>query len=406
MSGEYATEACRFAEALDTTAIMQNFIYYNPVRIVFGNGTIAELSKLMPADAKVLMTYGGGSIKRNGVYDQVVRAMKGRRVIEFGGIEPNPRYETCMKAVEIGRREGVDFLLSVGGGSVLDGTKFIAAAIPYQGRDPWDILLGSQEVPATALPIGCVLTLPATGSEMNGGAVITREATHEKRVLYSERMFPRFSILDPETTYTLPPKQIANGIVDAFVHVLEQYLTYPVNAPLQDRQAEAILLTLLDETPKVLDDPRNYEVRANLMWCATQALNGLIGCGVPSDWATHMIAHELTALYGIDHACTLAVILPGVLQHQRQRKRAKLLQYADRVWKLSSGDEEARIDRAIYKTEEFFRSLGVGTRFSDYQIPNEAVELIAARHAERGSKLGEHGDLGATEIREILATRT
>jgi NADP-dependent alcohol dehydrogenase len=384
---------------------MLNFTYHNPVNIVFGKGAIAELPKLVPAQAKVLMIYGGGSIKRNGVYEQVIRAMRGRSMIEFGGIEPNPRYETCLRAVDLAKAEGIDFLLAVGGGSVIDGTKFIAAAVSYQGFDPWDMLLDSSRVPANPLPLGCVLTLPATGSEMNGAAVISREATQEKLFFISPQTFPRFSILDPETTRSLPPRQVANGIVDAWVHTTEQYLTYPADAPLQDRQAEAVLLTLVEEGPKALADPQNYAVRANVMWSATQALNGLIGCGVPQDWATHMIGHELTALYGIDHAQSLALVLPGVLRCQKQRKRAKLLQYGERVWGLRDGEEDARIEQAIDKTERFFRSLGVGTRLADYKIPGEAVTLVAARLAKRGMKLGEHQDLGEKEIQEILAER-
>jgi NADP-dependent alcohol dehydrogenase len=384
---------------------MLNFTYHNPVNIVFGKGAIAELPKLVPAGAKVLMTYGGGSIKRNGVYEQVLRAMRGRSMIEFGWIEPNPRYETCLRAVALAGAEGIDFLLAVGGGSVLDGTKFIAAAVPYQGADPWDMLLDWSRVPQNPLPLGCVLTLPATGSEMNGGAVITREATREKLFFVTPQTFPRFSILDPETTYSLPPRQVANGIVDAWVHTTEQYLTYAADAPLQDRQAEAVLLTLVEEGPKALADPQNYAVRANVMWSATQALNGLIGCGVPQDWATHMIGHELTALYGIDHAQSLALVLPGVLRCQKQRKRAKLLQYGDRVWGLRDGEEDARIEQAIDKTERFFRGLGVGTRLADYQIPHEAVALVAARLAKRGMNLGEHHDLGEKEVQEILTQR-
>ena len=394
----------KFAK-LQLRIAMLNFSYHNPVRIVFGRGSIAELPKLLPADAKVLMTYGGGSIRRNGVYDQVVAALKGRPMSEFGGIEPNPRYETCMKAVERVRTEGIDFLLAVGGGSVLDGTKFIAAASPYKGRDPWDMMTNPARVPADSLPLGCVLTLPATGSEMNGGAVISRESSKEKLAFHSPRLFPRFSILDPETTFSLPSRQTANGIVDAFVHTTEQYLTFPAAAPLQDRQAEAVLLTLVEEGPKALADPTNSMVRANLMWCATQALNGLVGCGVPQDWTTHLIGHELTALYGIDHAQSLAVVLPGVLQCQKTRKLAKLLQYADRVWHLPPGDDDARADRAIDRTEQFFRSLGVGTRLADYQIPPEAAELVASRLAKRRMKLGEHQDLGEKEIKEILESR-
>jgi NADP-dependent alcohol dehydrogenase len=382
-----------------------NFTYHNPVNIIFGKGTIADLPKLVPAEAKVLMTYGGGSIKHNGVFDQVTQAMQGRRIIEFGGIEPNPRYDTCMKAVELVRAEGIDFLLAVGGGSVIDGTKFIAAAVPYKGKDPWDFLVNSARIPANPLPLGCVLTLPATGSEMNGGAVISRDSLREKLYFISPNTFPQFSILDPEATYTLPPRQTANGIVDAFVHTTEQYLTYPADAPLQDRQAEAILLTLVEEGPKALADPRNYAVRANLMWCATQALNGLIGCGVPQDWASHRIGHELTALYGIDHAQSLAVLLIGVLRHQRERKRAKLLQYAQRVWNITDGDDDARVDQAIDRTEQFFRSLGVGTRFADYNIPHDAIELVAKRLAKRGTILGEYADVEEKEVKEILALR-
>ncbi|NLF08388.1 MAG: iron-containing alcohol dehydrogenase [Pirellulaceae bacterium] len=384
---------------------MDNFTYYNPVKIVFGRRSIAQLPRLVPAGAKILLTYGGGSIKRNGVYDQVVAALKKNPPAEFAGIEPNPRYETCMKAVERVRAEGFDFLLAIGGGSVLDGTKFIAAASVYKGKDPWDMMFNPARVPADALPIGCVMTLPATGSEMNGGAVITREATKDKLAVRSSHLFPRFSILDPETTFTLPPRQTANGVVDAFVHVMEQYLTYPADAPLQDRQAEAILLTLVEEGPKALAEPWNYVVRASLMWCATQALNGLIGCGVPQDWATHAIGHELTALYGIDHAQSLAIILPGMMQQQIDRKRAKLLQYGERVWGIRDGDEDARIDHAIERTEEFFRSLGVATRLSDYDIPASAVGIVAERLEKRRVPLGEHQDLAKKDVEEILSLR-
>jgi NADP-dependent alcohol dehydrogenase len=384
---------------------MQNFTYYNPTTIVFGHGSIARLPMHLPAKGKILLSYGGGSIKRNGVYEQVTRALQGRQWIEFGGIEPNPRYETCMKGVELARNEGADFLLAVGGGSVIDGTKFIAAAVPYKGKEPWDMITDWNRIPADPLPLGCVLTLPATGSESNGGSVVTRESTKEKLFFVTPSLFPRFSILDPETTYTLPPRQTANGVVDAFVHTLEQYVTYPADAPLQDRQAEAILLTLIEEGPKALAEPRNYAVRANLMWCATQALNGLIGCGVPQDWATHAIGHEFTALYGLDHAQSLALVMPGMLQHQRRRKQAKLLQYADRVWSIRAGDEDARVTQAIERTEQFFRSLGVGTRLSDYNIPHEAIDLVASRLAHRGMKLGEHGDLGEKAVREVLAMR-
>lgn len=379
---------------------MLNFTYHNPVNIVFGKDTIAQLSELISRDEKVLITYGGGSIMKNGVYDQVVKALKQHATLTFGGIEPNPRFETLMKAVELARSENVTFLLSVGGGSVLDGTKFIAAAIPFTDGEEWDILSKGAEV-TKAVPIGSVITLPATGSEMNCAAVISRKSTDEKLVFINPLVYPKFSILDPETTFSLPEKQTANGIVDTFVHVMEQYLTYPVNSPLQDRQAEAILITIIEEGPKVLDNPNDYDVRANLMWCATQALNGLINCGVPQDWGTHMIGHEVTALHGLDHAQTLAVILPGMLRHQKSRKAAKLLQYASRVWGITDGDDETRMEAAIDKTSEFFNSLGVPTSFKDYGIDMSGLESIGKRIESR-MKIGEHQDLGAKEIGEIL----
>ncbi|MDO9529204.1 MAG: iron-containing alcohol dehydrogenase [Syntrophales bacterium] len=381
---------------------MLNFVYHNPVKVVFGRGTIAKLVNLVKMDQTIMMTYGGGSIRQNGVYDQVMDALKGHSVVEFSGIEPNPRYETCMEAVKKAKIEGVDFLLSVGGGSVLDATKFIAAAIRYEGNDPWDIL-GERAPVTSAVPIGCVITLPATGSEMNSIAVISRESTREKLPFSSKHVYPQFSILDPETTYSLPERQITNGIVDTFVHVLEQYLTYDANTPLQDRQAEAILLTLIEEAPKVLEDPNNYDVRANLVWCATHGLNGLIACGVPQDWSTHMIGHELTALHGLDHGQSLAIVLPAVLQHQKQQKGPKLVQYAQRVWKIKGLGHDETIDAAITQTVEFFRSVGMPTRLSDYNITPSDCMTVAERFEQRGVKLGEHRAIGKQEIEEILA---
>jgi len=377
---------------------MQNFIYHNPTKLVFGRGTIGQLRDLIPAGQRILMTYGGGSIRKNGVYDQVKRALRGRRVLEFGGVEPNPRYETLMKAVSVCRRERVDFLLAVGGGSVLDGTKFIAAAALYRPGDPWDILAKHAPV-SQALPLGCVLTLPATGSESNMFAVISRESTREKLAFSSPCVFPLFSILDPTTNFSLPRRQVQNGIADAFVHVMEQYLTYPADAPLQDRQAEALVKTLIEEGPKVLRRPRHFAARANLVWCATQALNGLIGSGVPQDWTTHMIGHELTAFYGLDHAQTLVVVLPAVWKHQQKAKARKLVQYAERVWGVKRGN---KADLAIRKTEAFFRSLGLKTRLSEYGIGAEQFPEIAARFDQRGMKLGERQRIGSRQVREIL----
>ncbi|MBP8265735.1 MAG: iron-containing alcohol dehydrogenase, partial [Zoogloea sp.] len=346
---------------------MLNFDYYNPTQIVFGKGSVARLSQLVPADARVLVLYGGGSAERNGTLAEVEEALGERTVQRFGGIEPNPSYETLMEAVALIRREKLDFLLAVGGGSVIDGTKFVAAAVDYP-RDPWHILETFGTEIASALPFGAVLTLPATGSEMNNGSVISRKSIQAKLPFSSPHTFPRFSVLDPVKTFTLPPRQIANGVVDAFVHVIEQYLTYPVNAPVQDRYAEGLLQTLIEVGPQALALPEDYDVRANLMWAATQALNGLIGAGVPQDWATHMIGHEITAMFGLDHAQTLAVVLPAMLDLRREAKRDKLLQYAARVWNIDTGSDDARIDAAIARTRAFFESLGVKTRLSDYGI--------------------------------------
>ncbi len=383
---------------------MTNFTYYNPVKIVFGKGMIAELKNLIPADVKVMVTYGGGSIKKNGVYEQVRRALSGHAVTEFGGIEPNPRYATCMKAAAQAKAEGVGFLLAVGGGSVLDATKFIAVAALYDAGDPWGVMEGRAPV-NSALPLGSVLTLPATGSEMNTFAVISRDSTNEKQAFGSPHCYPKFSILDPETTFSLPVRQVENGIVDTFVHVMEQYMCAVGSAPLTERQAEAVLLTLIEEAPKVKQHPDDYGVRANLMWCATTALNGSLGCGVEAqDWATHMIGHELTALYGIDHGRTLAMIMPAVHRHQLTRKQARLAQCAARVWGITQGDEAARAAQAIDKMEAFFRSVGVPTRLSEYGVDAaEAGRQVAARLAKRGIKLGEYGDLGEKEVREIVA---
>jgi NADP-dependent alcohol dehydrogenase len=381
---------------------MNNFTFYNPVKILFGKGQIAAIKDEIPADARVMITYGGGSIKKNGVYDQVIAALSGYTVLEFEGIEPNPHYETLMQAVEIAKRHNIDYFLAVGGGSVIDGTKFIVAAMTYEGDDPWDIL--SNKAPVTnAAPFGAVLTLPATGSEMNSGSVITRVETQEKLAFGSPFTFPQFSVLDPETTFTLPLRQISNGVVDAFTHVLEQYLTYPVNAPLQDRLAESVLLTLKEEGPKALHNPQDYDTMANFMWCATMALNGVIRVGVPTDWATHYIAHELTALHGIDHARTLAVVLPSLLRYKHETKKEKILQYGERVWGINAGTEDERIEATIQATITFFESLDIRTRLSDYEVGEDTVNTIVERFNERGVKnLGERADIQVEDIKEIL----
>lgn len=382
---------------------MQKFEFYNPTRIIFGEGTIARLSDQIAQDATVLLCYGGGSIKHNGVYDQVLAALRAWDVIEFGGIEANPDYDTLMKAIVLGREKGVDFILAVGGGSVIDGAKLVAAGIPYTVGEVWEIV--TQEVKVKlgeALPLGTVLTLPATGTEMNGNSVISRRATEEKLAWVSEAAFPVFSILDPTTTYTLPPEQVRNGIVDAYVHVMEQYATYPVDAKIQDRQAEGILLTLQEIGEKAIETPPDYDTRANFMWAATNALNKLICQGVPEDWATHDIGHELTAFYGLAHAETLAVVMPHLLWHQREKKADKLLQYAQRVCGLT-GEGEPLIREAIDNMIDFFNRIGMPTKLTDYQIdPDEAAERIQARFESRGSIFGEHKAITPDKVAEIL----
>lgn len=380
---------------------MNNFVLHTPTRILFGQGQIAHLAAEIPADSKVLITFGGGSVKNNGVMDQVYSALQGFDVQEFGGIEPNPSYETLMQAVEVVKREKITFLLAVGGGSVLDGTKFIAAAAFYP-QEPWHILqTGGAEI-EQALPIGSVLTLPATGSESNRSAVITRRATHDKQAFRNNHVFPRFAVLDPVYTYSLPPRQIANGVVDAFVHTIEQYLTYPVDARVQDRFAEGLLLTLIEEGPRALAEPENYDVRANVMWSATMALNGLIGAGVPQDWATHMLGHELTALHGLDHAQTLAIVLPSLMNVKRDTKREKLLQFAERIWGINEGSADRRIDGAIAATRSFFEQMGVPTRFSDYQLDGSSIPALLAKLEEKSlTALGERQDITLDVSRRI-----
>lgn len=381
---------------------MQSFTYWNTTRIHFGKGQIARIAEEVPAGARVLITYGGGSVLKNGVMDQVRAALAGRKVIEFGGIEANPHFETLVKVADLARAEKIDFLLAVGGGSVADGTKFVAAAALFEG-DPWDILVERGTNVRAALPVGCVMTLPATGSEMNRNAVITRASTQDKLPMNSVHVMPRFSVLDPETTYSLPPRQTANGVVDSFMHVLEQYLTYPVGAKVQDRFAEGLLLTVLEEGPKALSEPTNYEVRANLMWAATMALNDLLSRGVPGDWATHRIGHELTGLYGLDHAATLAVVLPSLLKVKRAQKREKLLQYAERVFGITAGSEDERIDAAIERTRAFFEAMGVKTRLADYGLDARIIPEVADKLRQHWqAPLGEHRDVTPEVASEIL----
>ena len=381
---------------------MENFTYFNPTRIHFGRGQIAAIDKELPAGSRVLLLAGSGSIRRNGVYDQVRKALGSRVLLEFFGVEANPDYDTLMKAVEIARNEKVDWVLAVGGGSVLDGAKFVAAAVPYIG-DPWEILQTRGSKLQAALPIGTVLTLPGTGSEANGASVISRRSIRQKLAFIHPLAFPRFSILDPETTFTLPERQISNGIADAFTHVIEQYMTYPARAAIQDRFAESVMRVLIDEGPHSVKNPTDYDARANVVWAATWALNGAIGAGVPQDWASHMIGHELTALHGIDHARTLAVVLPSLLDVQRASKGAKLAQYGERVWGIGTGSEAARIDAAIEKTRGFYESLGLRTRLADYNVKAETASEVASRLKARGMlAFGDRSSITPEIVERIL----
>lgn len=382
---------------------MNNFEFKNPTKIIFGKDTIEKLTDEIPSDAKVLLLYGGGSIKKNGIYDQVKTALANVSVIEFGGIPANPEYAVLMKALEIIKTENITYLLAVGGGSVIDGTKFLSAAALFNGSTPWDILTDNIKT-EKGLPFGTVLTLPATGSEMNSGAVITRKETGEKLAMGGPGLFPEFSILDPQVITSIPERQLANGITDAFTHVLEQYMTYPIGALLQDRFAESILQTLIEVAPKVLRDPTDYKAASNFMWSCTMALNGLIQKGVPTDWAVHAMGHELTALFGIDHARTLAVIAPSHYKFNFEAKKEKLAQYAERVWGITEGSTDDKAYAAIEKTEAFFHELGIDTKLSDYTKDYEGTaEKISKRFTDRGwLGLGEHQSLSPDKVEKIV----
>ncbi|MRX64041.1 iron-containing alcohol dehydrogenase [Maribacter luteus] len=382
---------------------MNNFDFKNPTKIIFGKDTIEKLKEEIPANAKVLMLYGGGSIKKNGIYDQVKTALAKIDTVEFGGIPANPEYAVLMQALKVIKEENINYLLAVGGGSVIDGTKFLSAAAVYDGDTPWEILTKNIRT-AKGMPFGTVLTLPATGSEMNSGAVITRAETKEKLAMGGPGLFPEFSILDPKVITSIPERQLVNGITDAFTHVLEQYMTYPVGALLQDRFAESILQTLIEVAPKVLKDPADYNAAANFMWSCTMALNGLIQKGVPTDWAIHAMGHELTALFGIDHARTLAVIAPSHYKFNFEDKKEKLAQYAERVWNISEGSIDDKAYAAIEKTEGFFKELGIDTKLSDYTKDYEGTaEKIAERFTNRGwLGLGEHQSLSPDKVEKIV----
>lgn len=382
---------------------MNNFEFKNPTKIIFGKDTIKKLESEIPANAKVLLLYGGGSIKKNGIYNQVKSALAKIDIVEFGGIPANPEYAVLMDALNVIKDEKITYLLAVGGGSVIDGTKFLSAAALYEGETPWNILSKNIRT-EKGMPFGTVLTLPATGSEMNSGAVITRKETKEKLAMGGPGLFPVFSILDPQVIVSIPQRQLANGLMDAFTHVLEQYMTYPIGALLQDRFAESILQTLIEVAPKVLKDPTDYKAASNFMWSCTMALNGLIQKGVPTDWAVHAMGHELTALFGIDHARTLAVIAPSHYKFNFEAKKEKLAQYGERVWNISEGNIDDIAHAAIEKTVDFFHELGIDTKLSDYTKDYEGTaEKIAKRFTDRGwLGLGEHQNLSPDKVEKIV----
>lgn len=380
---------------------MHNFTYYNPVKVLFGKGTIKEINKEIPQNSKVLLAYGGGSIKANGVYDQVTKALSGYTVIEFAGIEANPDYDTLMKAVEICKAEKIDFILAVGGGSIIDGCKFIALASHYQG-DAWDILTKPDYKADSAIAFGSVLTLPATGSEMNNGAVVSRRSIGAKLAFGNPLVYPKFSVLDPETTYTLPKRQLQNGIVDPFIHVTEQYLTTDLNSDIQDGFAEAVLRTLIKVGKDIVNGTTDYDIRANWMWAATNALNGIIGIGVDHDWATHMIGHELTAAHGLDHGQTLAIVAPQLWRFQFKAKMNKLAKFGRNVWGLENQDAEIVATQAIILTEEFFHSLDVATKFSNYNVTVDADTITNNLFKYSTTALGENQAIDASAVKQIL----
>lgn len=382
---------------------MKNFEFKNPTKILFGKDQIQKVAKEIPQDAKVLMLYGGGSIKKNGIYDKVMTALSDREVLEFGGIPANPEYEVLMQALKVIKEEKITFMLAVGGGSVIDGVKFLSSAALYKGDEPWDIL--EKRIPTLkGLPFGTVLTLPATGSEMNSGSVITRAETKQKLTMGGAGLFPLFSVLDPSVVASIPQRQIANGLADAYTHVLEQYMTYPAGALLQDRLAESILQTIIEVAPQIMKDTTDYQAAANFMWSCTMALNGLIQKGVPTDWAIHMMGHELTALFGIDHARTLAIIAESHYTYNFESKKEKLAQYAERVWNVSEGSLEDKAKAGIQKTTAFYQSLGIKTRLSEYTDQYEGTASEVARRFEsRGmTRLGEHGTLAPADAEKIV----
>jgi len=379
---------------------MVHFTLCNPTAIRIANGQIAATADLSPADANILMLFGGGSIKQNGVYDQVMAALKGRSVVEFGGVEANPQYETLQEASRLARAKGCTFVLGVGGGSVIDAAKFLATMIATGADDPWDQLV-ADPTGVEPLPNGAILTLPATGSESNPVSVISSISRKLKIPFANQSARPQFAIMDPTTMLSLSRRQLENGVVDAFTHVLEQYLTMPVNTPVQYGFSETVLEVLIEWGPQLVET-RSEEACENVMWAANQALNGLIGAGVPQDWSTHMIGHAITALYGTDHARTLSMIMPSVFRYKLSTKTAMLARYGRRVWKISESDDAGAAEQAIAKTEAFMMRMGCPVKISDMGLTIDADALVEHLQKAGHTRLGEAQDIQPDDVRKIL----
>lgn len=383
---------------------MLNFEYKNPTKIIFGKNSLGKIGKeILKYGTKVLLVTGSGSVKRTGLYNSVIDELKSNliQVFEVGGIQPNPRLTSVYEGIEICNKNNIDFILAVGGGSVIDAAKGMAAGAKTQ-IDIWEYYLRKHAI-KTALPLGAVLTLAATGSEMNGNSVVTNWETNEKIPIGSEHLYPRFSVLDPEYTYSVPREHTVNGCVDIIVHVFEQYFSHTPNTPLQDRVCEAIIKTTIENTYKVLDNPRNYDARANIMWCGTMALNKLAGMGKAQDWGTHAIEHEISAIYDIAHGAGLAIICPAWMHHVLHEGAGIFKQYAERIWEVDTkdmSDEQAAIE-GINRTKAFFKEIGAPVSLTEIGINDANIDLLAEKTVRFGP-VGRYKKLYKQDVKEIL----
>ncbi|MEH7273449.1 iron-containing alcohol dehydrogenase [Neobacillus vireti] len=381
---------------------MQNFTFWNPTKLIFGKDQLDQLKNEIPRyGKKVLVVYGGGSIKRSGLYDKVIHLLNeiGAKVYELPGVEPNPRITTARKGVEICKNEGIDLLLAVGGGSVIDCTKLIAAGAKYDG-DAWDLVIKKAGV-KDALPFGTVLTLAATGSEMNSGSVITNWETNEKYGWGSPFTFPKFSILDPVHTFSVPRDQTIYGIVDMMSHVLEHYFHLDENTLFQDRMCESLLITVMETAPKLLENLESYEHRATILYSGTMALNGILNMGYRGDWATHNLEHAVSAVYDIPHGGGLAILFPHWMKHNLKVKPERFKQLAVRVFGVDpegKSAEEAGLE-GIAKLREYWNRIGAPSRLADYDIDDSKIELMA----DKAMIYGEFGNFTKLNREDVLA---